>query len=194
MDCEKMGVLIKTLRAERGMTQRELADALAVSDKAVSKWERGAGFPDLSAAEALSDIFGVSLERLFNGDDFCKNERRGSMKNVKFYVCPVCGAITMSEKETEILCCGRRLTALEPQNPDEKHDVSVETVEDEWYITSSHPMEKEHYISFAAFVSGERTELVRTYAEWELQVRFFKRGHGKLYWFCVKHGLYTKNI
>ena len=55
MDAQSMGAMIRTLRMERGMTQAELAERLHLSDKAVSKWERGAGCPDIAAAGAGQD-------------------------------------------------------------------------------------------------------------------------------------------
>ena len=59
MDREKTGGLIASARKERGLTQKELAAQLHVSDRAVSKWERGAGFPDVSLLEPLADALGV---------------------------------------------------------------------------------------------------------------------------------------
>ena len=64
MDCGKVGALIGRLRRERGLTQRELAGRLLVSDKAVSKWERGAGCPDVSLLAPLAEELGVDLAAL----------------------------------------------------------------------------------------------------------------------------------
>ena len=55
-------------------------------------------------------------------------------------------------------------------------------------------MEKGHYISFVALVTGDRAEIVKQYPEWELQVRFYKRGHGLLVWYCSEHGLLEQPI
>ena len=54
MDCEKIGKLIRSLRRERGLTQLGLAEQMHISDKAVSKWERGLGCPDVSLLPELS--------------------------------------------------------------------------------------------------------------------------------------------
>lgn len=113
------------------------------------------------------------------------------MKNVKFYTCPACGKMTVSENGAEISCCGSRLEPIQIQKPDQEHTVALETVEDEW-LASLHPMNKKHYISMVALTNGERLEVVRTYAERELQVRFFKRGHGRLFWVCSEHGLFSR--
>ena len=61
MDNGKIGELIHRLRRERGLTQLQLAERLGVSDKAVSKWERGLGCPDVSLLPALSEAFGVDV-------------------------------------------------------------------------------------------------------------------------------------
>ena len=68
MDCAKAGRLIRTLRLERGLTQAELADAVGVSKQAVSNWERGKRFPDVSLIEALTEALGVSAAELIKGE------------------------------------------------------------------------------------------------------------------------------
>ena len=67
MDCVKIGRLIYTLRTERRLTQQQLADCLNISDKAVSKWERGLGCPDISLLSELSEILEVDLKNLLSG-------------------------------------------------------------------------------------------------------------------------------
>ena len=69
MDTEKMGVLIAKMRKEKGLTQKELADQLHVTDRAVSKWERGICCPDISLLEDLANILGVSISSLLNGEE-----------------------------------------------------------------------------------------------------------------------------
>lgn len=64
MDTEKMGALIAKMRKEKGLTQKELADQLHVTDRAVSKWERGICCPDISLLEDLANILGVSISSL----------------------------------------------------------------------------------------------------------------------------------
>lgn len=67
MDRTKTGALIAAARKEQNMTQKELAAALHVSDRAVSKWERGAGFPDISLLEPLADTLGLGVLDLLRG-------------------------------------------------------------------------------------------------------------------------------
>ena len=68
MDSNKMGAFIAQVRKERELTQLELAQKINVTDKAVSKWERGVGFPDIKIIEALAEALGVSVSELMNGE------------------------------------------------------------------------------------------------------------------------------
>lgn len=190
MDCEKIGALIRAARRERGMTQRELGEALHISDRTVSKWECAQGCPDVSLLPALSARLGVDLERMLSGDLEPSREKGDSMKRIRFFVCPHCGNVVTATGEASVSCCGRRLEALTPQRAEGVHRLRAEAVEDEWFLTADHPMEKGHFLSFVAFVTGERCLLIRTYPEWEMQVRIPRRGHGKLLHYCTEHGLF----
>lgn len=190
MDCEKIGALIRAARRERGMTQRELGEALHISDRTVSKWECAQGCPDVSLLPALSARLGVDLERMLSGDLEPSREKGDSMKRIRFFVCPHCGNVVTATGEASVSCCGRRLEALTPQRAEGAHRLRAEAVEDEWFLTAEHPMEKGHFLSFVAFVTGERCLLIRTYPEWEMQVRIPRRGHGKLLHYCTEHGLF----
>ena len=66
MDSEKMGKYIAKLRKQKNMTQKELADKINVTDKAVSKWERGKGIPDIVNLEELANVFGITIVELIN--------------------------------------------------------------------------------------------------------------------------------
>ena len=193
MDQNKIGLLIRTLRLERAMTQKDLADRLCVTEQAVSKWERGLGCPDVPLLPLLSQELGVPLERLLSGSLSPQAPNGGNIRQLKFYVCPQCGNLITSTGTAALSCCGRTLEALIPQKPDETHQLILSPVEDEWYITSSHPMEKEHYLSFAAWVSGDQLMLVKRWPEWDYQVRI-PRKRGFLLWHCTKHGLFRQTI
>lgn len=122
MDQTRTGALIRALRQNKQLTQRQLADAIGVSDKAVSKWERG------------------------------------------------CGA------------------------PDADHRLTAELSDGEWYLTSDHPMHREHYLSFAALVNEDTVVLRRLYPEWGAQTRLPYFAHGTLLWYCTRHGLFAQKI
>lgn len=189
MDCEKTGALIKRLRIEKGLTQKQLAEKMNISDKTVSKWERGLGCPDVSLLNELSSILEINLENILSGDLYACEKIGGNMKKSKYYVCPECGSITLSSGGAQISCCGRPLEALTPKKADEHDKLSVEEIENDWYVTSDHPMTKENYISFVAFATGDRVDIVRQYPQWNMQARFQRRGHGMLLWFSRGAGL-----
>ena len=192
LDCAKIGTIIAELRKERGLTQRLLAERLGVTDKAVSKWERGLGCPDVSLLDQLAAELGADLSALLRGGLPDQEEPGGNMKKAKYYVCPVCGELTVTTGKAAVSCCGRVLTALTPQKPAEEEKLTAERVEDEWFLTSAHPMTKEHHIAFVAFAAGDRLQLIRQYPEWDLQVRIPVRGHGMLLWYCTQHGLFAQ--
>ena len=81
MDREKTGALIAAARKERGLTQKELAERLHISDRAVSKWERGAGFPDVSLLEPLADALGLSVLNLLRGEEQETLEPEGTVRH-----------------------------------------------------------------------------------------------------------------
>ncbi len=66
MEHKSMGQIISTLRREKGMTQKEIADRLNITDKAVSKWERDLAYPDTQTIPKLAEILGISVEELLN--------------------------------------------------------------------------------------------------------------------------------
>ena len=189
MDQKKVGALIRALRRVKNLTQRALAERLGLSDKAVSKWERGLGCPDISLLPDLSAALDVDLAQMLSGGLKSNDFVGGNMKKAKFYVCPVCGNLTLCTGNASVSCCGRTLEALEPKKADDTQKLKVEVIENDWYITSDHPMTKENYISFVAFATGGQMNLMKQYPEWDLQVRLQKRGHGMLYWYASDLGL-----
>ena len=68
MDAGKTGAYLAALRKARGMTQQEAADQLGVSNKTVSKWENGAGLPDITVLPALAELYGVTADDILAGE------------------------------------------------------------------------------------------------------------------------------
>jgi len=190
MQNSKVGNIIRTLRQERNMTQKQLADKMNISDKTVSKWERGLGCPDISLIPELSDILRVDTQKLLVGDMTPNDFVGGNMKNTKYYICSICHNISLCTGEAEISCCCKKLTVQVLKKAEESEKLSAQVIEDDWYITSIHPMTKTHYISFVAFATGDRIQIIKQYPEWNLDVRIPKRGHGMLLWYCTEHGLF----
>lgn len=73
MDQEKIGVFISTLRKEQGMTQQQLADAIGVSNKTISKWECGKGMPELALIVPLCHILQISINEFLSGEHLLEN-------------------------------------------------------------------------------------------------------------------------
>ena len=184
------GMTIKALRERRGMTQAELADQIGVSGKTISKWETARGLPDISLLQPLARALGVSVIELMNGERITNQNRSANMMKSKFYVCPVCANTVHSTGATLVSCCGITLPPLEAEEMDDSHSLTVEHVEDEHFITIGHPMTKEHHISFVAFVTSDRIQMVRFYPEGNAETRLQLRGGGLLYWHCNRHGLF----
>ena len=190
MDCQKTGELIYQVRREKRMTQKALADQMNISDKTVSKWERGLGCPDVSLLPELSKILGIDIEMILSGSLDSNEAIGGNMRKVKFFVCNECGNIVTSTGETSISCCGRKIESAKVKKADEEHKLEVEPIETEWYISCAHEMMKDHFISFIAVATGDKLLLTKQYPEWNLQVRIPKRGRGKLIWFSTSKGLF----
>ena len=186
------GTTIRNLREDRRMTQAELAEKLGVSSKTVSKWETAKGLPDITLLQPLAQALGISVIELMNGEHITNRNVSGNLRRCKFYVCPICGNIIHSTGNAVVSCCGVTLPPLEAEEADDDHAVTIEQVEDEQFVTVRHPMTKAHFISFVAYVTCDRVQLVKLYPEGEAQTRLQMRGPGTLYYYCNRHGLYKK--
>lgn len=185
---------IRALRERKALTQKQLAEKLCISDKTISKWETGKGLPDISLLEDLARALGVSLTELMTGDLQTNENRSANLRRMGFYVCPVCGNVITAVGKGSFSCCGIPLLVQEAQPEDNAHTITVEPVEDEICVTIAHPMTKSHYISFIAWVSNDRAELVKLYPEQDITVRFKKRGHGTVYAYCNRDGLFSRRL
>ena len=186
------GATIKMLREKRNMTQAELAEKIGVSSKTISKWETAKGLPDISLLQPLAKVLGVSVIELMNGEHIINKNISANMLRSKFYACPICGNAVHSTGDAVVSCCGITLPALEAEEADDDHAITIEHVEDEQYLTIHHAMTKEHYISFVAFVTSDRFQMVKFYPEGNAQARMQLWGRGTLYFYCNKHGLFKK--
>ncbi len=186
------GATIKELRESRKLTQAELAEKIGVSSKTVSKWETAKGLPDISLLQPLAQALGISVIELMNGEHITNKNVSANMLRCKFYVCPICGNAVHSTGEAVVSCCGITLPALEAEDTDKAHAITIEKVEDEHFITIVHPMTKQHFISFVAFVTADRIQLVKFYPESNAETRLQLRGRGYLYYYCNQHGLFKK--
>ena len=191
------GSTIRQLRESRQLTQAELAEKIGVSSKTISKWETAKGLPDISLLQPLAQALGISVIELMNGEHITNRNISANMLRSKFYVCPICSNAVCSTGAALVSCCGITLPALEAEEAEEAdtdHPITIENVEDEHFISISHPMTKQHFISFLAFVTSDRNQMVKFYPEGNAETRLQLRGRGYLYYYCNQHGLFRKKI
>ena len=189
MDNYVTGAVIRRLREDKKMTQADLAAKLDVSHKTISKWETAKGLPDISLLDTLAAALEVSVMELMSGNTIINRNISANMMRSQIYVCPVCGNIIHAMGEAAISCCGVALPPLEAEEPDEAHQITIEKVEDEQFVVVHHDMTKQHYISFMAYVTGDKFQMVKLYPEGNAECRFRFRGLGYLYIYCNRHGL-----
>lgn len=194
MDNYITGATVKRLRKKGKMTQSELADKIGVTAKAVSKWETAKGLPDISLIEPLAAALGVSVTELMSGEAVINANISANMLRSKLYVCPVCGNVIRTVGEAVMSCCGVSLPALEAEDADDAHEIRIDKIEHEYYVSIDHEMMKSHYISFIAYVTSDRFELIKLYPEGNAETRFAIKGHGIIYIYCNRHGLMKKKI
>ena len=185
------GTVIKERREKIKMTQLQLAEKLGVSDKTVSKWENGRGYPDITLLEPIAEAFAISVMELISGSTIHNANVSANMMRSKFYVCPVCGNVIHAMGEVAINCHGIQLMPIEPEPTDERHMIFIERVEDEYYVRIDHSMTKEHYISFVAAVSSDDMQMVKLYPEGNAEARFKIRGVRRIFFFCNRDGLFS---
>ena len=188
------GTMIRELREKHGLTQAELAEKLNVSDKAVSRWETGKGYPDITLLEPIASVFGISITELLSGVPVSNTNLSSNILRSMFYVCPVCGNVLHAMGAASVSCHGIRLEPTEAEKADERHPLSIEHVEDEFYLHMDHEMTKTHYISFIAAISPDRLQMVRLYPEGPCEARFQLRGVKRFLFCCNRDGLFSVNV
>ena len=129
-----------------------------------------------------------------SGDTVINKNVSANILRSKFYICPVCGNVIRTTGDAVISCCGISLPPLEAEDVDGAHEITVEKVEDEHFITVGHEMTKTHFISFIAYLTTDRVQFVKFYPEGNAETRFQLRGRGYVYLYCNKHGLMKKKI
>ena len=194
MSYNEIAGVIRRLREKKGLTQAELAEEICVTDKAVSKWETGKGLPDIALIEPLAAALGVSVTELMSGETAQNCNRAGNMLKSGFCVCPVCGNVIYTIGSAAVSCCGVSLSMLEAEEADAAHEIRIEAVEDEHFISVCHEMSKAHYISFAAWVTLDRMQMVKFYPEGNAEARMQLRGGGYIYVYCNRHGLMRAKV
>ena len=168
MNAKKTGSLIRSLRIKKGLTQKELAHMICVTDKAVCKWEKGRGCPNITLISQLSKVLGAAIQSILQGYPD-KNKRIGeNMNHLKFYKCPTCGNLVTSIKSVELSCCGNKLSPVSAQTRSEpEYQPVIQEFDGQYSIKFNHPMTKSDYISQVIVVRYDQIMTVNLYAESE---------------------------
>ena len=168
MNAEKTGNLIRSLRIKKGLTQKELAHMICVTDKAVCKWEKGRGCPNITLISQLSKVLGVDIQSILQGY-LDKNKKIGeNMNHLKFYKCPTCGNLVTSIKSVELSCCGNKLSPVSAKTRSEpEYQPVIQEFDGQYSIKFNHPMTKSNYISQVIVVRYDQIMTVNLYAESE---------------------------
>ena len=168
MNAEKTGNLIRSLRIKKGLTQKELAHMICVTDKAVCKWEKGRGCPNITLISQLSKVLEVDIQSILQGY-LDKNKKIGeNMNHLKFYKCPTCGNLVTSIKSVELSCCGNKLSPVSAQTRSEpEYQPVIQEFDGQYSIKFNHPMTKSDYISQIIVVRYDQIMTVNLYAESE---------------------------
>lgn len=103
IDMEKFGSFLMTLRKEKNLTQKELGERLFVSDKTVSKWERGQSIPNVSLLIPIADLLGVTVTELLKGERIQNNTL--SLQEIEALVA---GSVQLSAQEQEVMDQNKR--------------------------------------------------------------------------------------
>ncbi len=188
------GAVIKELREKNKMTQLQLAQKLGVTDKTISKWETGKGYPDITLLEPIADAFRISVTELISGNTIHNANVSANMMRSKFYVCPVCGNVIHSMGEGVIGCHGIQLSPLSAEPSDEQLMIFVERSDDEYYVRIDHVMTKDHYISFVVAAGVDEIQMVKLYPEGKSEARFKIRGVKKIFFYCNHDGLFYLDV
>lgn len=194
MDAQEIGTMIQRLREQQNLTQKALAEHLTVSDKTISKWETGRGLPDMALFQPLAEALQVSVSELFSGVQIVNQNRSRNLKKMGFYVCPICGNVLYSMGEGVFSCCGISLPKLQAEPATNTHTRTIQQVEYDYVVSMEHPMEKTHFLSFFAYVTSDRISFVKCYPEQNPMVRFPMMGHGTIYSYCNRHGLFQVSV
>lgn len=171
MNPEKTGLIIKNARIKKGLTQKQLADAISVTDKAVCKWETGRGCPDITLLSQLSRILEIDIQSILRGELVKNKSIAGNMNRIKFYRCPTCGNLVTSVKEIEISCCGNKLPFAEAhKSNDAKYTPIIKEFDGLYSVSFNHPMTKDDYIANIITVQYDKILVINLFAEQEAVV------------------------
>ncbi|MBQ0001938.1 MAG: helix-turn-helix domain-containing protein [Treponema sp.] len=168
MNAEKTGKIIHDIRIKKGMTQKELAAAINVTDNAICKWEKGHGCPDITLLSQLSKVLEIDIQSILQGRLIINRSFGSNMNYLKFYRCPTCGNLVTSIKDIEISCCGNILNPVSSKtSEEEKYHPIIREFDGQYTVSFNHPMTKDDYISNVIVVQYNQIISINLFAEQE---------------------------
>ena len=151
----------------------------------------GAGLPDAGLLPELSRILKIPAEQFLSGELPANRKDVRNMKRIRFYRCPQCGNLLTSTNEAHISCCGRSLSPLLPRKAEGEHFFQAKRSDGEWYLTTAHPMKKEPFLTFAAWVDLPCPALSGTE---RIPTAPCLQGRGALLRLQLRDGLFTETL
>lgn len=150
--------------------------------------------PDLSLLEPLAKALGVSVAELLSGEYRTNANRAGNLLRSQWYVCPVCGNVVYALGQGSFHCCGVALPPAEAEEAEGEHAITLEQVEDDYYVTLDHPMSKGHFLSFMAYLTTDRGAAPKDLSGAGGGGSLPPSGTGQILAYCNRHGLFRKKI
>lgn len=192
MNAEKTGKIIYEARTKKGMTQKELAEAISVTDKAVCKWEKGHGCPDITLLSQLSKVLEIDIQSILRGEIEKNITMAGNLKRFKFYRCSTCGNFIFSAKEIETSCCGNKLKCLELKETDDpKYQPIISEFDGRYLVSFNHPMTKDEYIANFVTLQYDKVSVTNLFAEQEAVITLPQIGGLKMFVITNKSELFA---
>ena len=176
------GLTLRLLRESLGLTQKQLADKIHVSNRTVSAWENGTRKIRHSVMIKILKEYDASIyDLLDNCDDFSDRFR--------FYICKACGNTIIAHKDTSVTCCSMKLIPESMTEFGEFPEYEAECFGDLIKFTVKHEMSLCHYIKFIAYVSRGGCAYSVLNHKSTPTLCAVNYGEGELFVYCTRRGL-----
>ena len=173
------GHCLKMFRKNRNITQRELAEKLAVSPKSVSAWETGKVSMSLSIIKRLFNAYDITLEEFFDVNNEVGTFTAG--------VCPICGNGIFSYKKVKFLCCGEEFKEY-PEITRGIPKTVIEKFDDKFRVCVDHEQVKSDYISYIVYEWNGGFDVVRLKITDKPEAVFLHKGDGRIFLYSTGKG------
>ncbi len=176
------GLILKQLRKKLGITQRELAEKINVSNRTVSAWENNTRQMKLDKMLKILESCDMSLYELFTDRDF-------PMNNFRLYICKMCGNIIIAHREADVSCCGMLLKPESMEHFGKFPEYDVQRRDGYIKFTIYHDSHIRHYIKFISYITGKGSSYTTLSYSSPPVLYAPDYGEGELLVYCTRHGL-----